>query len=125
MPLIIQFKLDEYGVSVLDQVIYGPDGFEGQVYVRKHPDSPPERVEVLVENRAFREAISGVRVYSVPVSETLGWELRDESMEAHLIALGRNAAREMGVYQDCYEDIAQFQVAFNDGHLHCYLDYSE
>ena len=28
MPLIIQFKLDEYGVSVLDQVIHGPGQFE-------------------------------------------------------------------------------------------------
>ena len=123
MPLIIQFKLDEYGLSVLDQVIHGPGQFEGEVYVRK--DEIPERVDVLCENRAFREAISGVCVYSVPVSQTLGWMLRDESIEAHLIALGRNAAREMGVYQDCYEDIAQFQVAFDAGHFHCYLEYSE
>ncbi len=63
MPLII--KLDEYGV--LDQVIHGPGQFEGEVYVRK--DETPERVEVLCENRAFREAISGVCVYSVPVGE--------------------------------------------------------
>jgi hypothetical protein len=123
MPLIIQFKLDEYGVSVLDQVIHGPGQFAGEVYVRK--DAMPERVDVLCENRAFREAISGVRVYSVPVSETLGWVLRDESIEAHIIALGRNAARELGVYQDCYEDIAQFWVAFDDGHFQCYLEYSE
>jgi len=70
MPLIIQFKLDEYGVSVLDQVIHGPGQFTGEVYVRK--DAMPERVDVLCENRAFREAVSGVCVYSVPVSETLG-----------------------------------------------------
>jgi hypothetical protein len=123
MPLIIQFRLDEYGVSVLDQVIHGPGQFEGEVYVRK--DIIPERVEVLSENRAFREAISGVCVYSVPVTETLGWVLRDESIEAHIIALGRNAAREMGVYQDCYEDVAQFYVEFNSDHLSCYLRYTE
>ena len=125
MPLIIQFKLDDYGVPVLDQVIHGPGGFEGQVYVRRHPDAPPERVEVLVENRAFREAISGVCVYSVPVSETLGWMLRDESLEAHIIALGRNAARELGVYQDCYEDIAWFYVEYDGDHLNCDLRYTE
>jgi len=51
--------------------------------------------------------------------------LREESIEAHIIALGRNAARELGVYQDCYEDIAQFWVKFDDGHFHCYLEYSE
>jgi hypothetical protein len=123
MPLIIQFKLDEYGVSVLDQVIHGPGQFEGEVYVRK--DAMPERVEVLCENRAFREAISGVCVYSVPVTDTMGWILRDESIEAHIIGLGRNAAREMSVYQDCLEDIAQFRVAFDDGHFHCYLRFTE
>jgi hypothetical protein len=123
MPLIIQFKLDEYGVSVLDQVIHGPGQFEGEVYVRK--DTMPERVEVLCENRAFREAVSGVGVYSVPVSETLGWVLRDESVEAHIIALGRNAARELGVYQDCHEDIAQFYVEYDSDHLSCYLRYTE
>jgi hypothetical protein len=123
MPLIIKFKLDEYGVSVLDQVIHGPGQFQGEVYVRK--DAMPERVEVLCENRAFREAISGVCVYSVPVSETLGWILQDESMEAHIIALGRNAAMEMGVYQDCYEDIAQFWVEYDRDHLNCYLRYTE
>jgi hypothetical protein len=125
MPLIIQFKLDEYGVPVLDQVIHGPGGFDGQVYVCKHPDAPPVRVEVLGENRAFREAISGVRVYSVPVSETLGWMLRDESMEAHIIALGRNAAKELDVYQDCYEDIAQLWAEQDRNHLDCYLRYTE
>jgi hypothetical protein len=119
MPLII--KLDEYGE--LDQVIYGPGQFEGQVYVRK--DTMPERVDVLCENRAFREAISGVCVYSVAVVDTLGWMLRDESMEAHIIALGRNAAREMDVYQDCYEDIAQFWVENDRDHLNCYLRYTE
>ena len=119
MPLII--KLDEYGV--LDQVIHGPGGFEGEVYVRK--DAMPERVEVLCENRAFREAISGVCVYSVPVSETLGWMLRDESMEAQIIALGRNAAKELDVYQDCYEDIAQLWAEQDRNHLDCYLRYTE
>jgi hypothetical protein len=123
MPLIIQFKLDEYGVSVLDQVIHGPGQFEGEVYVCKN--AMPERVEVLCENRAFREAISGVCVYSVPVSETLGWMLQDESIEAHIIALGCNAAREMGVYQDCYEDIVQFWVEYDSDHLNCYLRYTE
>jgi hypothetical protein len=117
MPLII--KLDEYGV--LDQVIYGPGQFD--VYVRK--DAMPERVDVLCENRAFREAISGVRVYSVPVTEVTGWVLRDESIEAHIIALGRNAARELGVYQDCNEDIAQFYVENDRDHLNCYLRYTE
>jgi hypothetical protein len=124
MPLIIQFKLDEYGVSVLDQVIHGPGGFEGHVYVCEE-GVIPERVEVLDENRAFREAISGVCVYSVPVSDVLGWMLQDESMEAHIIALGRNAARELGVYQDCYEDIAQFYVEYDRDHLNCYLRYTE
>ena len=124
MPLIIQFKLDDYGVPVLDQVVHGPGGFEGQVYVREE-GLIPERVEVLAENRAFREAISGVCVYSVPVSETLGWMLQDESMEAHLIALGRDAARELGVYQDCYEDIAWFYVEYDGDHLNCYLRYAE
>ena len=119
MPLII--KLDEYGV--LDQVIYGPGQYEGEVFVRR--DTIPERVEVLTENRAFREGISGVCVYSVPVIETLGWMLRDESIEAHIIALGRNAAREMDVYQDCYEDIAQFYVEYDRDHLNCYLRYTE
>ena len=123
MPFIIQFKLDEYGVSVLDQVIHGPGQFEGEVYV--HRAAMPERVEVLCENRAFREAISGVCVYSVLVTDTMGWVLRDESIKAHIIALARNAAREMGVYQDCYEDIARFWVTFDDGHFHCYLEYSE
>jgi hypothetical protein len=123
MPLIIQFRLDEYGVSVLDQVIHGPGQFEGEVYVRR--GAMPEQMEVLCENRAFREAISGVCVYSVPVSETLGWVLRDESIEAPIIALGRNAAREMGVYQDCYEDIAQFWVEYDRDHLNCYLRYTE
>jgi hypothetical protein len=123
MPLIIQFKLDEYGVSVLDQVIHGPGQFEGEVYVRR--GAIPEQMEVLCENRAFREAISGVCVYSVPVSETLGWVLRDESIEAHIIALGRNAARELDVYQDCYEDIAQFWVEYDRDHLNCYLRYTE
>jgi hypothetical protein len=123
MPLIIQFKLDEYGVSTLDQVIHGPGEFHGEVYVRK--GAMPEQVEVLCENRAFREAISGVRVYSVPVVDTLGWVLRDESLEAHVIALGRNAARELGVYQDCYEDIAQFYVEHEQGHLNCHLRYTE
>ena len=123
MPLIIQFKLDEYGVSVLDQEIHGPGQFEGEVYVRA--DAIPERVDVFCENRAFREAISGVCVYSVPVTEVTGWVLRDESIEAHIIALGRNAARELGVFQDCYEDIAQLWVAFDDGHFHCYLSYAE
>ena len=123
MPLIIQFKLDEYGVSVLDQVIHGPGQFEGEVYVRK--GAMPQRVDVLCENRAFREAISGVRVYSVPVTEILGWMLRDESIEAHIISLGRNAAREMDVYQDCYEDIAQFYVEYDRDHLDCYLRYTE
>ena len=121
MPLIIQFKLDEYGVSVLDQVIGCQ--FDDEVYIRK--DSMPERMEVLCENRAFREAISGVRVYSVPVTEVTGWVLRDESIEAHIIALGRNAAREMGVYEDCYEDIAQFYVEYDRDHLNCYLRYTE
>ena len=123
MPLIIQFKLDEYGV--LDQVIYGPGHFEGEVYVRKDQATMPERMEILRENRAFREAISGVRVYSVPVTDTMGWMLRDETVEAHIIALGRNAAREMRVYQDCYEDIAQFWVEHEQGHLTCYLRYTE
>jgi hypothetical protein len=123
MPLIIQFKLDEYGVSVLDQVICGLGQFEGEVYVRK--DAMPERVDVLCENRAFREAISGVCVYSVLVSETLGWMLQDESIEAHIIALGRNAARELGVYQDWYEDIAQFYVECDRDHLNCYLRCTE
>ena len=119
MPLII--KLDEYGV--LDQVIHGPGQFVGEVYVRK--DSMPERVDVLCENRAFREAISGVCVYSVPVGDVLGWVLRDESIEAHIIALGRNAARELGVYQDCYEDIAQFYAEYDSDHLSCFLRYTE
>ena len=123
MPLIIQFKLDEYGVSVLDQVIHGPGEFQGEVYVRK--DAMPERVEVLCENRAFREAISGVRVYSVPVTDVTGWVLQDESIEAHVIALDRNAAREMDVFQDCYEDIAQFYVEYDRDHLNCYLRYTE
>jgi hypothetical protein len=119
MPLII--KLDEYGV--LDQVIHGPGQFVGEVYVRK--DAMPERVEVLCENRAFREAVSGVCVYSVPVVDTLGWVLRDENIAAHIIALARNAAREVGVYQDCYEDIAQFYVEYDRDHLSCYLRYTE
>ena len=123
MPLIIQFKLDEYGVSVLDQVIHGPGQFEGGVYVRK--DAMPERVDVLCENRAFREAISGVCVYSVPVTEVTGWVLRDESMEVHIIALARNSARELNVYEDCYEDIAQFYVEYDSDHLSCYLRYTE
>jgi hypothetical protein len=31
----------------------------------------------------------------------------------------------MGVYQDCYEDVAQFYVEFNSDHLSCYLRYTE
>jgi hypothetical protein len=95
----------------------------GEIYVRK--DATPERVEVLCENRAFREAISGVRVYSVPVVDVLGWVLQNESLESHVIALGREAARELDVYQDCYEDIAQFWVEYDRGHLNCYLRYTE
>jgi len=66
-----------------------------------------------------------VRVYSVPVTEVTGWVLRDESIEAHIITLGRNAAREMDLFQDCYEDIAQFYVEYAGDHLNCYLRYTE
>ena len=124
MPLIIQIKTDKGGFALLDEVIHGPGSFEGQVYVRnKDLDTIPVPVQVLDENRAFREAISGVCVYSVPVSQTLGWILRDESVEAHIIRLGRNAARELGIYQDVYEDITQFYVVYDDAHYHCYMEY--
>ena len=48
-----------------------------------------------------------------------------ESVEVHIIALGRNAARELSVYQDCYEDIAQFWAEYDRDHLNCYLKYTE
>ena len=48
---------------------------------------PPEPVEVITSLRDFREAASGVEVYSVSAAETLNWRLHDQTLREHLADL--------------------------------------
>ena len=98
MILIIALEKDVNGEPMIGG-IYSNNAGEIKCFARSFV-LPPEPVGVITSLCDFREAASGVKVYSVSAWETMNWRLHDQSLCEHLVDLALKAAVDEGFVTD-------------------------
>jgi hypothetical protein len=127
MILVVSLRTTAQGQPLLDGVFSNNDPEGGvQVFVRQEFD-PPVRFNVNTSLQDWREAISGVEVFTVPAKDTLDWRLNNQTLNELLIAEAINTATDLGILNQNNVDLATIHVVFSsqDNRYHCYLEFHE